>query len=391
MARKPLGLPPGIEVRGDALRIRFTWNGERHRETLANPPTAQGIKAASRLRDQVISLIKHGLLDEEKYAELFPESDMAQVVQSRIPLFGEYVQLWLDSRHIVGGTRDNYKSVFNMYWMPHLGPRRVDTITPTQIRSIVARTQWSSINVKRNAIIKLASVFKTAVSDGLIAKSPTSSLDKPKVVKKIPDPFTRDEAEQIIAYLYANSRKYAQVYAAFFEFLFFTGLRPGEAMAIQWDDINLESKTAIIRRIIVDKQPVERTKTNHHRVILLNDRALGALAQARRIKELRKMSSNSAYPESLFVFQPSKGGMWIQHPSVTIRHLKPALEVLGIRERRQYDARHTYATMCLMAGMNPAFIAGQLGHSVEMLLSTYAKWISSASDWNELGKLPMRA
>ncbi len=281
MARKPLGLPPGIEVRGDALRIRFTWNGERHRETLANPPTAQGIKAASRLRDQVISLIKHGLLDEEKYAELFPESDMAQVVQSRIPLFGEYVQLWLDSRHIVGGTRDNYKSVFNMYWMPHLGPRRVDTITPTQIRSIVARTQWSSINVKRNAIIKLASVFKTAVSDGLIAKSPTSSLDKPKVVKKIPDPFTRDEAEQIIAYLYANSRKYAQVYAAFFEFLFFTGLRPGEAMAIQWDDINLESKTAIIRRIIVDKQPVERTKTNHHRVILLNDRALGALAQAR--------------------------------------------------------------------------------------------------------------
>ncbi len=83
--------------------------------------------------------------------------------------------------------------------------------------------------------------------------------------------------------------------------------------------------------------------------------------------------------------------MWIQHPSVTIRHLKPALEVLGIRERRQYDARHTYATMCLMAGMNPAFIAGQLGHSVEMLLSTYAKWISSASDWNELGKLPMRA
>lgn len=45
--------------------------------------------------------------------------------------------------------------------------------------------------------------------------------------------------------------------------------------------------------------------------------------------------------------------------------------------------------MCLMAGMNPAFIANQLGHSVEMLLSTYAKWISS-SDWKELEKLPSR-
>lgn len=46
--------------------------------------------------------------------------------------------------------------------------------------------------------------------------------------------------------------------------------------------------------------------------------------------------------------------------------------------------------MCLMAGMNPAFIASQLGHSVQMLLSTYAKWLSSASDWNELEKLPAR-
>lgn len=61
--------------------------------------------------------------------------------------------------------------------------------------------------------------------------------------------------------------------------------------------------------------------------------------------------------------------------------------MLTIRERRQYDTRHTYATMCLMAGMNPAFIANQLGHSVQMLLSTYAKWLNSTSDWAELQKL----
>ncbi|GLX91458.1 hypothetical protein Pfra02_40260 [Pseudomonas fragi] len=43
--------------------------------------------------------------------------------------------------------------------------------------------------------------------------------------------------------------------------------------------------------------------------------------------------------------------------------------------------------MCLIAGMNPAFIANQLGHSVQMLLSTYAKWLNSSTDWSELGKL----
>jgi integrase len=40
-----------------------------------------------------------------------------------------------------------------------------------------------------------------------------------------------------------------------------------------------------------------------------------------------------------------------------------------------------------MAGMNPAFIATQLGHSVQMLLSTYARRINPSTDWGELGKL----
>ena len=65
-------------------------------------------------------------------------------------------------------------------------------------------------------------------------------------------------------------------------------------------------------------------------------------------------------------------------------------DALGIRRHRQYDARHTYASICLMAGMNPAFIARLLGHSVQMLLSTYAKWLRSACDWNEFEKLPAR-
>lgn len=390
MARKPVGLPPGIEIRGDSIRIRFTWNGERRGETLPHPPTAQGIKAASRVRDQVVNLIRHGLLDDQKYAELFPGSDLAKQAESAIPSLGQYTQMWLDSRHIVEGTRDNYKSTFNLYWMPYLGLRRIDMITPTMLRGVIAQIEWSSVGVKRNAIIRLSSVFKTAVLDGLIIKNPTASLDKPKAVKKLVDPYTREEAEAIIGHLYSTLRKYSQIYAAFFEFCFFTGVRPGEAMGLQWNDLDLERRTATVRRIIVDRKPEDRTKTKYQRVILLNERALNALAQARRMAQLRRMASKSAHPESPFIFQPSKGGLWINEPSVTIRHFKTALKALDIRERRQYDTRHTYATMCLMAGMNPAFIANQLGHSVEMLLSTYAKWISSSSDWRELEKLPPR-
>jgi integrase len=55
--------------------------------------------------------------------------------------------------------------------------------------------------------------------------------------------------------------------------------------------------------------------------------------------------------------------------------------------RPPYNTRHTYATMMLMAGMTPAFCAGQMGHSVEIFLTTYAKWIPGAGDKAEMAKL----
>lgn len=48
----------------------------------------------------------------------------------------------------------------------------------------------------------------------------------------------------------------------------------------------------------------------------------------------------------------------------------PTLTLLGIRYRRPYNVRHTYATVMLMAGMTLTFCAKQLGHSVEMFLNT---------------------
>ncbi len=72
MARKPLGMPTGVEVIGNSIRIRFMWNGTRKCETLPYPATQKGIKTASGLRDQVVHAIKLGIMDEAKYAEFFP-------------------------------------------------------------------------------------------------------------------------------------------------------------------------------------------------------------------------------------------------------------------------------------------------------------------------------
>ena len=383
MARKPMGLPAGLEIRGDAIRIRFSWDGKRRSETLTLPTTKSGIKAATSLRDQVVSLIKHGLLDEAKYAELFPGSVLTG---GKEVLFGEYAQAWLRGREIEEGTYLNYKSVLNLYWMPHLALTRLSVISTMTLRNIVGGIEWSSPGVKRNAIVRLSTILDDAVREELIGKNPAELLDAPKRNKGEPDPLTLDEANKIIAELYSTTHWPSTIYAAFFEFAFFTGMRPQEIIALRWDAVDKVKRQVHVCRAIAQGVIKERTKTKKNRYVLLNDRALHALEFAEKYAERRKAGSGSI-KDFPYVFPPSKISQHIKQTSDLHKQWGPALERLKVRYRPPYNCRHTYATICIMSGMNPAFIAQQLGHSVQMLLSTYARWLNSSGDWGEMEKL----
>lgn len=315
-------------------------------------------------------------MTDDLYAELFPNS--SYVLDRKTPTFGEFAQIWLNSREIVDGTRENYKSIFNRFWMPAFATKRIDCITSADIRKVVSAVEWDSPGVRRNATDKLSSVMNTAMMDGHTARNPCLSIPRTKLAKRAVDPFEREEAEKIIADLYEFLSGTARLYAAYFEFSFFTGMRPGEIRALKWSEIDEKKKRAHVCRVIVKGELFERIKTKAVRDVLLNERALHALSV---VKELSTDGSE-------FVFVPiSGGGKWIRSDRTTKKYFLASLERLSIRRRRQYDCRHTYATMCLMAGITPAFIANQLGHSVQMLLSTYAKWLNSASDWTEMEKL----
>ncbi len=379
MDRKPVDLPAGVELVGRSIRIRFSWNKKRCCETLPYPQTPKGIAAAASLRAQVKQLDKLGALTLQKYAELFPGTRSSEV--ESVPIFFDYAQDWLDSLQIVESTRKNYRSTLQNYWVPYLADKPVDKITPLILRKVVNDIQWTSPVRRKNAIRLMAAIFAQAVRDELIIRNPASSIQPTRVPKRDIDPFSRDEADLMIAKLYEVTSGLQQIYAAYFEFSFYTGMRPGEAMALRWAEVDMRKRTARVCRIRIYGKIQERTKTKASREVLLNDRAIRALEKARPLTAAR----------SDYVFAPEGSGdkseLFTRSETGPKRYWVSALRKLGIRHRRMYDTRHTYATMCLMAGMNPAFIAAQLGHSVQVLLSTYAKWISSPSDWAELEKL----
>lgn len=135
-------------------------------------------------------------MDEQRYAELFPNSTYS--TYSATPLFGEYAQAWLNGREVVTGTRKNYRISLNLYWMPHLALIPMDQITSPMLRKIVSETEWKSPTVKRSAIQRLTTLLETAVKDELLTRNPANSIELPTKAKKAVDPFTVEEADRLL-------------------------------------------------------------------------------------------------------------------------------------------------------------------------------------------------
>ncbi|HTC82781.1 MAG TPA: tyrosine-type recombinase/integrase, partial [Rhizomicrobium sp.] len=81
------------------------------------------------------------------------------------------------------------------------------------------------------------------------------------------------------------------------------------------------------------------------------------------------------------IFCTPEGDPWPNEKRQRLRFFQPALKACGVRARVPYNTRHTFATIDLMAGINPNYIASQLGHTnTAMLFQRYAKWIPGADD-----------
>ena len=70
-----------------------------------------------------------------------------------------------------------------------------------------------------------------------------------------------------------------------------------------------------------------------------------------------------------------------QTASMSHHAATPAVKKAGVRYRRPYQTRHTYASMMLSAGEHPMWVAGQMGHSDwTMIARVYGRWMPSTNN-----------
>lgn len=164
------------------------------------------------------------------------------------------------------------------------------------------------------------------------------------------------------------------VYRCLFSFLYLTGARKSEALALRWTDIDLENKTArieksITRRFDKVKHPgvsyIETTPKNIYSVRTVDlPQSLTNLLAA--YKWCDSCNDNE------FVF----GGEEPLANSTIARAFDEGIKKSSVKKIRIHDLRHSHASILIGKGLDIVSVAKRLGHAnIEETLNTYAHFL----------------
>lgn len=363
---------PGVEAHGDTLRIWFHYNGERVREQLELRPTPANKDIAAKWRAKIVSEIEH---ETFSYAVHFPNSPRAKADRRSFKAVGE---AWLELQHeLAKSTRDAYRKILRGYWIPKLGTKAFAAVTPGDVKRAIKEAGFKSGKTRNNAVSVAKLVFAYGIGERLRDRGddPTTDIEFLQVQPEDPDPFTEDEAQRILEWL---RTKADPQHFHYFAFAFATGMRTSELLDLRWGEIDTAARTARVDSAYVAREVKASTKTYRRRDVELTAAALAALAGQKAHTFLKH--------DHVFL-DPLTGAPYVgdKPPRLVMER---ALKALEIRHRPAYNTRHTFATVALMHGANPAWVAKQLGHSsVTMTFKHYAKWISGADRGRELAKI----
>jgi integrase len=232
---------------------------------------------------------------------------------------------------------------------------------------------WLVANKPADAAKRLVTQFASccdwAMKSGLLDSNPFSGMAKelkrPKNGEKEEiDPFNREERDLILEAFRANH--YYRHYAPFVSFLFKTGCRPSEAIALQWKHISADYRLIIFEQsaVISHRGVITRKglKTQESRKFPCNE-SLQNLLRSIRPKDWHQDSLVFPSPEAKLIdFHNFRNRAW-----------KTVLDgLVQIRYRKPYQTRHTFITLALDNGLEAKDVARLVGNSPEMLYKHYA-------------------
>ena len=158
------------------------------------------------------------------------------------------------------------------------------------------------------------------------------------------------------------------LYFKIFNFLFYTGVRKGEMLALNWNDINFNDKTLSINKTLtvhlgLGTYQITTPKTkNSIRIIDLDDNLCELLR-----KHYESESKIYGFNKSMFIF----GNIKPISATTLSRRLEHYISVSEVKKISPHGFRHSDATMLLSNNISTRAVDDRLGDTVEVIEKTY--------------------
>ena len=283
-------------------------------------------------------------------------------MQKPLYTFGVYLEevfMPMCHRKWKESTRMTTEPRMMFHLVPAFGAQLLRTITRDQMQLFLDK---KAENLSRSVVDHLRwdlnSIFKTALSDGLVDSNPAAALftpaGKPEGEKRVMSP---EEIRLALSVLDTRAR-------LIFRMAVFDGMRPGEILAIQLGKIS-EHSVLIDKRVYkgdVDTPKGRKGKRTSRTVGL----SPGTVADLKAWQTLLLKVGPEAY---LF---PSERETPLRRDNVWKRDMRPALETVGLQWATFQVLRRTNASLSRKAKIDDKVAADQRGHGLGVSLEVYS-------------------
>lgn len=254
----------------------------------------------------------------------------------------------------------SYLALYNSRIEPYFKNILVTEFKPIDVYNWFNTFKDSSTLNSCYTIVK--SAFEKAIINGYITSTPFI-IKRPKLKSKYQiNPFTYDEANQIIVHAPANLKNLVAV-------AFYTGMRTGEVLGLKWSKVHFESFSITIdNQVTLGQEDTPKTFSSF--------RVIDMIPQCEfYLKEQFKITSKSE-----FVFLNGQN-TFFSSTSVLQYSWKQLLNKLNLKYRSIYQTRHTFASNMISNNENLLWVSQMLGHkSLNTTLKKYSKYIKKSGE-----------